>query len=114
MNKLFLLSMFLLLIINSCSSEEDNFEPIDQLRYISLTIEKDTIEAGEEVKVKAEATGSQLEYFWSASKGDILGHGAEVIYASSPCHIGTNTITCKVTNGNAQSSTKNVNITVME
>lgn len=94
-----------------CSSDDDT-EALDDLKYISLVIEKDTIMAGDQVKITATATGSELKYYWSATKGDILGSGAEVTYASSPCHIGTNTITCKITNGSTQEETKTIDVIV--
>jgi hypothetical protein len=43
-----------------------------------------------------------------------LGFGAEVTYASSPCHIGENQITCKITDANNQSDSKTVDIVVLE
>jgi hypothetical protein len=64
------------------------------------------------VKVTAAASGSSLNYFWSATLGDILGSGAEVIYAASPCSAGKNRITCRVESG-SQSETKTVDIIVM-
>lgn len=95
-------------------SEDKEIIAVDELKYISLEIAQDTIYAGDEVKIKATATGSHLEYYWSATKGDILGSGAEITYASSPCHIGTNIITCKVTNGSTQEETRTVDIVVQE
>lgn len=106
---IFLLGIF----IYSCDDDEE-VVPVDQLNYISLEIETDTIFAGDEVQIKATATGSYLQYYWSATKGDILGSGKEITYVSSPCHIGTNTITCKVTNGNDQEGTKTVDVEVQE
>lgn len=81
--------------------------------YHSLSIEKDTIAPGETTKVTATASGIHLNYFWSATLGDILGSGAEVIYAASPCSAGKNRITCRIESG-SQSETKTVDIIVYE
>ena len=99
-----------------CKCKEDNEEeqlPQD-LEFHSLIAEKDSAYAGEEVKIKATASGTDLNYFWSASLGDILGSGAEVVYVTSPCQVGTNQVTCKITNGKNQSETKTIEIVVLE
>ena len=102
------------LFFTNCSEEVEIEEPIQELIFHSLTIGKDTIAPGENTKVTASASGSKLSYYWSASKGDILGSGKEVIYASSPCHVGKNKITCTVTNDTNKSETKTVDIVVVE
>lgn len=109
-NSLFLFLFFLL--AESCSKEET--EVPNDLVFESLIAEKDTIAPDETVKIKAHATGSRLEYFWSATPfGDILNSGSEVTYAASPCAVGTNKVTCKVTNG-TQSESKTIEIVVYE
>jgi hypothetical protein len=102
------------LFCGSCSKEEPDDVP-DDLVFHSLMAEKDSIAPGETVKIIATATGSRLEYFWSATPfGDILGSGAEVEYFASPCAIGKNKVSCKVTNGSRQSETKTIDIVVYE
>lgn len=113
MKKTALLIVLSLFIFCFCS-KEDEPEPVQKLVYHSLVAEKDTIVPGEEISITATATGSNLQYFWSASLGDILGSGATVIYATSPCQIGKNKITCKITNGNDQSESKTITIVVQE
>jgi hypothetical protein len=107
-----LLVVIVAVLFFSCSTEEQ--EVPEDLVFHSLVAVKDTIAPGGTTSVKATASGSQLEYFWSASLGDILGTGAEVIYAASPCQAGTNKITCKITNGSIQSETKTIEIVVYE
>ncbi len=99
------------LLLLHCSKEEEQMVPQD-LVYQSLVAEKDTIAPDETTKVTATATGSRLEYFWSATLGDIVGQGAEVTYVASPCHVGKNEITCKITNGD-QSESKTLEIVVL-
>jgi hypothetical protein len=98
------------LILNCSKGYQE--EP-GELVFHSLSIEKDTIAPGETVKVTATASGISLNYFWSATLGDILGHGAEVTYAASPCSAGKNQITCRVESGSL-SKTKTVDIVVYE
>ena len=105
--------LFLLVFIFACNKKEE-IEPMDDFQFSALQIEKDTLMAGEETKIKAMATGVELTYLWSATKGDILGFGKEIIYVSSPCHLGSNTITCTVKNESNYSETKNVNVFVLE
>lgn len=115
MNKklLYLAVIFLLtVLLVNCSKEEEDL-PETELVFQSLISENDTIAPGESTKLKATATGSSLEYYWSATLGDIIGSGAEVTYVASPCAVGTNEITCKVTNGN-QSESKSIEIVVYE
>ena len=109
-----LIFILIFLLFCFCSKKNEELEPVQEFVYQSLIAERDTIFPGEETKIKATATGSNLSYFWSATKGDILGFGAEVIYASSPCHIGKNQITCKITDANNQSESKTLDIVVLE
>jgi len=101
------------LIICNCSKEEEEEPPAEDLVFYSLVSEKDTIRTGEQTKITASATGSQLEYFWSATLGDIVGSGAEVTYVASPCQAGRNEIICRIENGSTQSDTKSVYIVVL-
>lgn len=113
MKQILLLTFFCSILLINCSEEEIT-EPFQELEFYSLAIEKDTISPGDDTKITANASGSNLSYFWSASMGDILGSGKEVTYAASLCHIGTNTITCKIENANNQSETKSIQIVVLE
>ena len=105
--------IFFALLLCNCNKDEEE-EPLQDLIFQSLVAEEDTLVSGEVTNVIATATGSNLSYYWSAFKGDILGFGSEVIYASSPCYLGKNQITCTVTNGNNQSETKTIDIVVIE
>jgi hypothetical protein len=78
----------------------------------SLTAEKDTIESGQSTKVFAVASGYKLTFYWSATAGDILGSGDEVVYTASPCHAGKNKINCTVRDGNNASRSKEIEIVV--
>ncbi len=107
--------ILLLLAVLVCSCRKDEEEVPDDLVYYSLIAEKDTIAPGETVKIMVNATGSRLEYFWSASPfGDILGSGPTVTYAASPCGVGTNRISCRITNGSKQEETKSIDVVVYE
>lgn len=113
--KLFFLFFSLtLLVFCMCSKEKEEEHLPQDFVFHSLVAEKDTIYPGEEIKIKATASGTGLIYYWSASLGDILGSGAEIVYVSSHCQIGTNQITCKITNGSNQSESKTIDIVVLE
>ncbi len=112
MNKilLILISVFLLYC---CEEKENNSGDSSQpLVFTSLIAEKDTIEAGDQTKITATASGYKIQYFWAANAGSILGEGAEVIYAAPPCQAGENTITCMVKDGNGNSEKKEIIIVV--
>jgi hypothetical protein len=103
----------LMACIIACEKDENNGNGSDEkLVFDSLQAEKDTITPGETTKITATARGYKLEYHWSASAGDILGRGHEVIYTSSPCHAGTNEISCRVKDGHGESQTKTIQIVV--
>lgn len=110
--------MFAILFVICCiSCEDDKKNPSDEdpkqtLNFESLTAEKTTIEPGDQIRITANATGYLLSYQWSATAGDILGSGNEVVYAASPCHVGSNEISCTVKDGNNNSQTKTLIIHV--
>ncbi len=101
------------LVFASCEKENGNGgDPGQQLIFESLVADRYTLNAGESTRIIATASGYMISYHWSATAGDILGSGAEVIYAPSPCHAGENQITCEVKDGNDKSLTKTINIVV--
>ena len=111
-NSLLLITITALVFI-ACEKENENGgNPDQQLVFQSLVADRDTLIAGESTRIIATASGYKLSYYWSATAGDILGSGAEVIYAPSPCHAGENQISCEVKDGNSQSMTKTINIVV--
>jgi len=112
MTKYFIFILSLLSLTACTKDNDDSGDPAQPLIFASLTAEKSTITAGESIKVTADATGYKLTYKWSATAGDILGAGKEIVYAVSPCHAGTNKITCTVTDGNNASQTREIFIVV--
>ncbi len=111
----FLLFSIIAILSIACERNNENNSggnPDDPLNFESLVAEEDTLIAGESTIIRATATGYQLNYNWSATAGDLLGSGSEVIYAVSPCHAGNNQIRCTVTDGNDESQTKSIIIVV--
>jgi len=104
----------MLFLLASCAKDENggSGDPGQPLVFSSLEAEKYTIAPGGSTKVSAVASGYKLTYKWSATAGDILGTGREVVYAASPCHIGTNIIACTVIDGNNASQSKEISIAV--
>jgi hypothetical protein len=114
MIKIYQIVLLLALILVSCGKDDQQEEPEEPLEFISLQAGKSTIKVGETTSIKAVAKGSNLVYYWSATLGDILGSGPEVIYAASICQVGKNTVICKITNGKNQSESKAIEIVVVE
>jgi hypothetical protein len=110
-----LISLFLLaLLLGSCIKDinEGLEDPDEPLVFSSLAAEKDTIVTGESTKITAIATGYKITFHWSATAGDILGMGNQIVYAASPCQAGTNKISCTVRDGNNDSQSKEIFIVV--
>jgi hypothetical protein len=105
--------LLLILALSACDKGNDQEEPEQSLDFVSLVAATYNLKAGETTNIKATATGSNLIYYWSATQGDILGSGSDVIYATSICQTGKNKITCKITNGN-QSESKTIEINVVD
>jgi hypothetical protein len=96
----------------SCKKKETpSPDPTTPLEFTSLTLNPDTITPGTFTAVSAAAKGDNLSYQWSTTHGDLFGSGASITYGSAPCCVGTNVITCKVSDSK-NSITKNVNIVV--
>lgn len=106
--------ILLIIFLASCSKgeNEDWGDPNQPLVFTSLVAEHDTIDSGGSTSVTAVASGYRLTYNWSATTGDILYTGSEVVYAASPCQAGKNKITCTVRDGNDASQTKEIYIVV--
>ncbi|NBC83995.1 MAG: hypothetical protein GVY19_11545 [Bacteroidetes bacterium] len=107
-----LFTLLLGLFLSCENNDDESGNPSEQLVYESLTIDRDTLSPGETTTITASATGYNIEYHWSATAGDLLGGGSVVTYAASPCHVGENTISCTVKDGNDKSETKSVKIVV--
>lgn len=108
------LSVGILLIFNfSCSDSEE--EPAEHFVYQSLVSEKDSIFAGEQIKITATVTGGNPEYIWSADAGLLVptDKSYQVLFSAGECELGIRKISCKVTIG-SYSETKEVNIVVYD
>jgi hypothetical protein len=108
--RLIIIAVFFLFSCND--NNEHHGEPNAPLVYESLTADNDTLISGETTKVTAVASGYDLIYYWSSTAGDILGSGAQVTYATSPCQTGTNQVTYRVKDGHDESQTKTIDIVV--
>jgi hypothetical protein len=109
-------SVFLIifLFLSGCSKDENGAggDADQPLVFKSLVAEKDTLAPGQSTKITATATGYQISYTWAATAGDLLGNGDSVTYATSPCHIGKNKITCTIRDKKNETQTKEIYIVV--
>ena len=96
-----------IIFFNSCKKKHETPIPTVPLVFTDFTIKPGTVDPGETSTINATATGSNLTYKWSTSHGDLLGSGSTVMYGAQPCCVGTNTITCTITDGSS-SIAKNV------
>ncbi|MCU0473772.1 MAG: hypothetical protein MUC93_10470 [Bacteroidales bacterium] len=101
----------LIILLYSCKKEEP--PSVNQpLVFNQLVAEKNMIHPGESTTITATASGDQLFYTWKATAGDILGSGNRVTYISPPCTIGSNEITCSISDKANNSLTKKIVIEV--
>jgi hypothetical protein len=107
----FILVIFILFC--NCS-KQDETEPAGELIYHSLVSEKDTIAPGEQTKITATATGTNLSYFWKAEGGTIINSGYQVNYTAGPCDLGKNKITCEIKSSGNLTESKSLYIVVYE
>lgn len=109
--KLFFVIALMVVAVTGCKKEET--KPVSTpLSYSSLSAESTTIAIGATTKVTASATGEGLSYTWSASAGDIIGSGSQIIYGAPTCCGGQNQVTCVVKDVAGNSQTKSITITV--
>ena len=115
---LLLSMMMLVMALPSCNNDDDDNTPIDTtqvaLEYISLELDVDTLLLLDTTHVMANANGYNMEYYWSATMGDILGSGKKVTYLAPNCTVGEQTISCRILNGDGDEETKTVNIMIVE
>jgi hypothetical protein len=111
MKKLAILLGIIFSLVACGSNNDDEYGDPDQpLVFVSLTADNDTISPGETTKIVAVATGYRLAFTWTKSAGIITGSGNQVFYTVPPCDVGRNRITCKVTDGNYVSESKDIYI----
>jgi hypothetical protein len=116
MKKIMLLYIFFgTLLFCSCSKSNDT-EPEGELIFHSLVSEKDTIAPGEQAKITATATGTNLEYVWSADAGllNATSKPNQVLFSAGECELGNRKITCKVAVSSKQWESKDVYVFVYE
>jgi len=83
-------------VITSCEKEKDKGTPSHSIRIDSLTATFDTVKAWDTTTIFCYATGAHLVYEWECDHGNFNGSGTQIKYAAGQCCIGTNTITCTI------------------
>jgi hypothetical protein len=108
-----LVLLFFPVLVLSCKPEVIDPDGKDlPLVFSSLTAGRDTIFTEDTTRLQALATGYQLTFIWSVEKGDLIGSGEQIIFVATPCTVGNNLISCTVKDGNEQTVTKQVMVTV--
>ncbi|MFW5850787.1 MAG: hypothetical protein ACOCWB_01035 [Bacteroidota bacterium] len=106
---LFIISTVLLINMgcekNSGETEDSFLESFD-----SLTINRKTVPAGETATIKAYATGTNIQFSWETSAGDILPSADSATYLPHACSAGNQTITCTAQGTNKE---KQKSVTIM-
>ena len=83
-------------VITACEKEKDKGALSDSIRIDSLTATFDTVKAWDTTTITCYASGVNLEYEWECDHGNFNGSGTQIKYAAGQCCIGTNTITCTI------------------
>lgn len=87
-----------LLIIAACAKDEIKMTPSEKIRIDSLAATYDTVKAWDTTTITCYATGDSIVYSWECDHGNFNGSGTQIRYAAGECCVGTNTITCTITN----------------
>jgi len=82
--------------------EEKPIDPIEnttnEITIDSLTANYLSIKAWDSTTINCYAQGENLIYAWNCDHGNFNGEGTQIKYAAGECCVGTNTITCTVSN----------------
>ena len=109
--KTFLAFVFLAALWSCKKKQETPPASATPMSFTALKASPDTIVAGKTTNITTSASGGNLKYTWSTNHGDLFGSGSSIIYSSAACCVGTNTVTCVVSDGTT-SSTKSIPITI--
>jgi len=91
-------SVILLMVLalgSSCQKQEQ--EPNTPLVFKSLTASSPSFVHGENVQLTAEATGTNITYYWTFVQGSVSGSGSNVVYSCD--YPGSQTVVCTVKDG---------------
>jgi hypothetical protein len=105
MKQFFYLVLILIgLFAFACEKDKDEtrIDTTDQITIDSLTANYHTVKAWETTTINCFARGQKLVYAWECDHGNFNGSGTQIKYAAGECCIGTNTITCTVSNESGQ------------
>jgi hypothetical protein len=108
---LLLLTLFAILAaVTACSKTDSSSGSGTPLVFQSLTVSDTTMAVNGLITLTANATGSGLEYHWTASYGSFVGSGPAVQW--TVCHSDDFTINCQVTDDAGHSETRSCTIHV--
>ena len=107
---IYLVTILITVFIISCSKSTPAPENSIPLKFTSLVPQDTVLPVNGITNITANATGSGLNYQWTASYGSFIGSGSTVKW--SVCHADKFTITCQVKDDNGHSDSKTVSINV--
>lgn len=99
-----ILILLVIAVFVACA-KDDSQKPIDTSDEIivdSLVASQYSVKAWDTTTISCYAQGVELVYAWEVDHGSINGSGAQIQYAAGECCVGTNTVTCTVSNESGQ------------
>jgi hypothetical protein len=97
-----LASLFVFFLI-ACEKESSKTPVVsDEITIDSLIATLYSVKAWDTTTITCYATGADLIYQWECDHGNFSGSGMQVKYGAGECCVGTNNITCKVSNHTGQ------------
>lgn len=93
-----------------CTSDDNIKEAEENLNFVSLTADSDSLHYGQSTVITAEADGTAIKYKWHAERGEIEGSGYRIIFRAA-CTCPFDEVSCTVSDRRA-SITRSVTITL--
>ena len=88
-----------ILIFATCQKQDNPTQnTTDKIAIDSLLASHYSVKAWDTTTITCYATGDSLVYSWECDHGNFNGRGTQIKYAAGECCVGTNTITCSISN----------------
>ncbi len=99
-NVIYVFLFFGIIYLISCNKDTEDIDTntTDKIKIDSLTANYNLVRAWDTTTIVCYASGQSLVYSWECDHGNFNGQGDKIRYAAGECCVGTNTITCTVSN----------------